>query len=113
MKNIDDIINELILSKPNLLSFSKMTNEEDIESDVIAENPSYDKKFREALKMSVKLDVQELAQNQPNTTAKEVLIAVLKDYDTDIPSPILLEMAQIILADWATFQASKKELVLV
>jgi maltose-binding protein MalE len=83
-----------------------MTNEEDIETEVIAENSTYNKKYREALKMSVKLDVQELSQVQPDTTAKEVLMAVLKDYDTDIPSPILLEMAQV-------FQASKKELVLI
>jgi hypothetical protein len=83
------------------------------ERSVITGNTSYSKKYREALKASVKLDVQDFAQVQPNATAKEVLLDVLKDYDMDIPSSILLEMTKVILADWATIQASNKELVLV
>ena len=113
MKKIDDIINQLVLSKPNHIVLDKMTEEEDLETDIITENPSYGKKYREALKVSVKLDVEEFGQTQPNATAKEALVAILKNYDTDLPSPILLEMAQIILADWETIQASKKDLVLV
>lgn len=113
MKNIDDIINELILSKPDSTSLAKMTKEAEAETDIIVENPSYIRKYREALKVSVKLDVQEFAQIQPYATAKEVLLTVLKDYDTDIPSSILLEMSKVILTDWAAFQVSKKELMLV
>jgi hypothetical protein len=112
-ENIDDIINELILSKTNNISTTEMTREEDIETDIITKNPSYGKKYREALKISVKLDVQEFAQVQPEANAKDVLVAILKDYDPDIPSPILLEMAKVILADWAAFQTVKNELVLV
>ena len=113
MENIDDIINGLILSKPDPIIHNKMTKEEEVEADIIAFNTSYTKKYREALKASVKLDVQEFAQVQPNATAKEALIAVLKDYDSDIPSPILLEMAKVVLADWAVFQTTKQEPVFV
>lgn len=111
MINMDDIIDELILSKPSPIALSKMTKEEELETDIITSNPSYTKKYSEALKASVKLDVQEFAQVQPNASAKEVLMTVLKDYETDIPSPILLEMAKIILADWAVFQTSKQQLM--
>jgi hypothetical protein len=113
MKNIDDIINELILSKPNNISTSEMTREEEIETGIIVDNPSYQKKYREALKVSVKLDVQEFGQTQPEASSKDVLVAVLKEYDPDIPSPILLEMAQVILSEWETIQSSQKVLVLV
>lgn len=106
-EKIDNIINELILSNPNPIALTKRVKETGIETDIIWKNRFYDKKYREALKVSVKLDVQEFGQTQPKASAKDVLIAILTEYDPDIPSPILLELARVILADWTTIQAGK------
>lgn len=110
-EKIDTIINELIVSKSQNISLSKMNKEEDLEVEIITENPTYNKKYREALKMSIKLDVQELKITQPKASAKEVLTAILTEYDTDISAPILLDMAKTILKEWEAMQTAHNKLV--
>lgn len=106
-EKIDNIINELILSNPSPILLAKRAEEGDEAIDIIGKKRSYDKKYREALKVSVKLDVQEFGQTQPKASAKDVLIAILTEYDPEIPSPILLELARVILVDWTAIQTAK------
>lgn len=67
----------------------------------------YRKKYRLALKLYATLDIQAYAKTQPNWAAKDVLAAIIKDYDPQLPSNILLEMTQFILEEWEKKQSTK------
>lgn len=47
------------------------------------------------------------AQTHSEWGAKDVLAEIVKDYDKDLPSKILLEMAAYIIAEWEKIRASK------
>jgi hypothetical protein len=72
----------------------------------------YRKKYKLALQLYAKLDMAAYAQTHPEWGAKDVLAEIVKDYDKDLPSEILLEMAQYIITEWEKIQATNKELVL-
>ena len=71
----------------------------------------YRKKYRLALKLYATLDIQAYAKTQPNWAAKDVLAAIVKDYDPQLPSNILLEMTQFILEEWEKNQMTKQDFV--
>jgi hypothetical protein len=70
------------------------------------------KKYRLALKFSAMMDLHEFAQTHPEWGAKDVLVEIMKNYFSDFPPVIVLEMAEYIVTEWEKIQASKKELVL-
>lgn len=72
----------------------------------------YKKKYRLALQMYAIVDINEYAKTQPTWTAKDILAAIIKDYDPQLPSDILLEMTQFILQEWEKVQLSKKQIAL-
>ena len=72
----------------------------------------YKKKYRLALQMYAIVDINEYAKTQPTWVAKDILAAIIKDYDPQLPSNILLEMTQFILREWDKVQISKKQIAI-
>jgi hypothetical protein len=72
----------------------------------------YKKKYRLALQIYAIVEINEYAKTQPTGTAKDILSAIVKDYDPQLPSDILLEMTQFILQEWEKIQLSKKHTAL-
>jgi hypothetical protein len=112
LAKIDEAISQLRLTRPKNLVVKMMTEEERAKLPVFTPNSYFKKKYRLALEISTKMMVQGMYEKHPNWTTQDVLVASLKEYNSDLPSSILLEMAQIIVIEWEKIQASKKELVL-
>ena len=112
MKDLD--VTTIALEIPNLegIPFRYMTPEEEARIDEITKNSFYKPKYRHALKVITQLDVQEYFKACPDAHAKDVLGDIMKTYNPDIPSDILLDVAQIILAEWESLKTSEKGLAL-
>lgn len=91
MTNI--ISHETIVSRP-------MTEAENEESKLISKKAFFKDKYRNALKTVTKLDIQELAKEHPDWCTKDVLVYIIKNYNPDLPSQILIEMTQFITSEW-------------
>jgi hypothetical protein len=106
--------NNTELEKPDIdgIPYRYMTAEEEAELDIITQDSFYKPKYRNGLKIMTKLDVQEYYRAHPDCKAKDLLSDMMKEYNPEIPTPILLEMAQVILEEWERLTASKKDLVL-
>jgi hypothetical protein len=72
----------------------------------------YRKKYRLALQIYAIVEINEYTKTQPTWAAKDILAAIVKDYDPQLPSDILLEMTQFILQEWEKVQLSKKHTAL-
>lgn len=93
------------------LNIRYMTKEESAQAAILSKNSFLKAKYRHALKLTTKIKVHQSAQSNPEWTAKDVLIAIMKGYNSQLPSVVLLEMAQFIVTEWETIQATKSEIV--
>jgi hypothetical protein len=89
-----------------------MTDEEKAHTAHITRNSYFKKKYRMALDITTKMMIQEMYKQNPDWSVKEVLVAAIKEYNSDLPSVLLLEMAQLIVSEWERQQISKNSLVM-
>jgi hypothetical protein len=89
-----------------------MTEEEIAEKSKSTQNPFFKKKLHIALKVATEMSVHKLADEHPDWHAKDVLAEIIKGYNPEIPSVLLLEMAQLILDKWEKIQAKNKAMQL-
>jgi hypothetical protein len=108
---IDDAINNLIIARPETNSSELVQFKNNVETIEVRQKRYLTKKYRLALKLSALLDLQELAETHPEWGAKDVLFDIMKDYYSDFPAELVLEMSHYIVTEWEKIQASKKELV--
>jgi hypothetical protein len=90
-----------------------MTDEEKDHTAHITRNSYFKKKYRMALEVTTKMMIQEMYEQHPDWSVKEVLVAAIKEYNSDLPSVLLLEMAQLIVTEWEKIQAKNKAMQLV
>lgn len=112
MKNLDNDISQLQVSRPEHIPHRYMTEEEKIRVDIITKNSFRKEKFRYALKSHSQTKVYEFYKTNPEWGAKDILINVMKGFNPDLPSDVVLEIAQYILHQWETIQASNKKFTL-
>ena len=93
--------------------FKRMADEEQAQMAIIAQKSLYKDKYRHALKSLSKLKIHEYYETNPNWSAKDILLNVMKEYNPNLPSIVLIEMTQFILNEWESIQASKNDMVLV
>jgi hypothetical protein len=108
----DKEINLLDFSKPKNIIVREMTDEEKAHTAHITRNSYFKKKYRMALDITTKMMIQEMYKQHPDWSVKEVLVAAIKEYNSDLPSVLLLEMAQLIVTEWERHQISKNSLVM-
>ena len=87
-----------------------MTEAENQQMRLLSKKSFFKEKYRHALKISTKIDLLLLNQTHPEWTAKDVLSSLVKSYDPQLPTLILLEMTQFILAEWEILQTTKSPL---
>lgn len=109
MNEIDIAISQFSVARPGNLTVVLKTEEQIPELD---NKRFYRKKYKLALQLYAKLDMVAYAQTHTEWGTKDILAEIVKDYDKNLPSDILLEMAQYIVIEWEKIQASKKELAL-
>lgn len=108
----DTEINQLVLTKPKNSQIREMTDVEKDRVEIITRNSYFKKKYRLALEVTTKMMVQDHYKQHPDWSIRDVLSNTLKEYNKDLPSLLLLEMAQLIVTEWEKKQAIKQELVL-
>ena len=89
-----------------------MTAAEKTEIGNTTQNSYFKKKYRIALEATTKMMVQDLYIHYPDWSVRDVLTTALKEYNDDLPSALLLEMAQLIVSEWEKKQTSKNEFAL-
>jgi hypothetical protein len=109
---IDNAISQFSVTRPENLKVTLMTEEERAKMAVLDDKRYYKKKYKLALQFGAKMQLHEFHRTNPTWGAKDVLVEILKNYNSDFPSLIVLEMAQYIVEEWETIQNPKKELAL-
>ncbi len=115
MKEIDyieDAISNLKIEPPKTNSVKLVQLNNTVETVEARQKRYLRKKYRLALQFSAFMDLQELAKTHPEWGAKDVLVEIMKDYYSDFPAELVLEMSAYIVTEWEKIKASKKELVL-
>lgn len=97
MKNKEELIAEPQLDK---VYFKPMTEEELLQMAVLSQKSFFKEKYRHGLKVLTLMDIHRLQQDHPDWRLKDVLAAILKNYNPELPAVILLEMSQFIIAEW-------------
>jgi hypothetical protein len=92
-----------------LVRATPMTEAEEIRIKAILKNSFFKEKYRNSLKSLTKVKMRSLKMQYPEWQPKDVLIAVIKDYAPELPTPILLEMIQFIIAEWEQKYVLKEE----
>ncbi len=88
---------------------SPMTKEDLLQTESVLKNAFFKEKYRTGLKNLVKSDMKLFKKQYPEWQLKDVLVAVIKDFNPELPPAILLEMTQFIIAEWES--SSQKEVV--
>jgi hypothetical protein len=96
----------------NQSQYKQMTAEESTQMAIIAQKSLYKEKYRHALKSLSKMKIYEYYGTNPDWSAKDILLNVMKEYNPNLPSVVLIEMTQFILNEWESIKSSKKELIL-
>lgn len=112
MNDIDNAISQLSVARPKNLTVRSITEEERVQMATLDNKRYFRKKYKLALQFGAKMQLHEFHRTNPSWGAKDVLVEILKNYSSDFPSVIVLEMAQYIVAEWETIQNPKKELLL-
>lgn len=112
MENIDNAISQLQISRPNHIPHRYMTEAEKTKNPLDPDKSFRKEKFRRALKSHSQTRVYEFYKTNPEWGAKDILINVMMGYNPDLPSDVVLEIAEYILQQWDILQASKKEMAL-
>ncbi len=92
-----------------LIRATPMTEAEIIETNAATKNSFYKEKYRNGLKTLTRVDMRSLKLEHPEWQLKDVLIETIKDYTPELPTPILLEMIQFIIAEWEQKYAYQEE----
>jgi hypothetical protein len=100
MKKEDNIAAIQFEKKLKLMGASPMTEAESIQTDHILKNAFFKEKYRKGLKTLAKLEMQSLQKQHPNWHLNDVLSAILKDCNPELPPTILLELTQSIISEW-------------
>ena len=102
------------MKKENIIhnQYKKMTDEECTQMAIVAQKSLLKDKYRHALKSLSKMKIYEYYETNPDWSAKDILLNVMKEYNPNLPSVVLLEMTQFILNEWETIKSSKNEMVL-
>lgn len=95
----------------NTIPHRYMTDAEKAQSALLSEKSFFKEKYRHALKMTTKMKIEEYAQIHPEWTIKDVLIAIITGYNSQLPSQVILEMIQFIVIEWEKILTTKNELV--
>jgi hypothetical protein len=111
MNDIDYAISQLNVAKPENLNVRLMTDEERTQMAMFDSKKYNRKKYKMALQFGAKMKLYELSITHPKWGAKDVLIDIMKDYYSDFPAELVLEMSHYIVTEWEKIQVSKKELV--
>jgi CBS-domain-containing membrane protein len=109
---LDNEINQLVLTKPKNSQVREMTDVEKERIEVITRNSYSKKKYRMALEVTTKMMVQDVYAQHPDWSVRDVLTTMLKEYNKDLPSTLLLEMTQLIVNEWEKKQTHKSDLAL-
>ena len=113
MKNKKELVAELQSDK---VYFKPMTEEELLQMATLSQKSFFKEKYRHGLKVLTTMDMQRLQHEHPDWRLKDVLAAILKNYNPELPAALLLEMTQFIIAEWEKahlIQHDKLEAVLV
>jgi hypothetical protein len=110
----NDIKNIISLEKLQAsgIKIRLMTEEENVQMAELAKKSFYRPKYLSGLKFLTQYDVREYHETHPEAPAKDVLSEMMKTYNPDLPSDILLDMAKVILEEWESLKTSTKELAL-
>ncbi len=92
-----------------LVRATPMSEAEEIRIKAILKNSLFKEKYRNSLKSLTKVKMRSLNMQHPEWQLKDVLITVIKDYNPELPTPILLEMIQFIAAEWEQKYAHQEE----
>ena len=113
MKKEINAISKLKIQRPDHIPFRYMTEEEKAKSAALSKNSYFKEKYRLALKISTQMEIDKYSQTNPEWGVKDVLVTILKGYNSDLPSVLVLEMTQLIVAEWEAAHAKKKEIVFI
>lgn len=108
----DKEISLLDFSKPKNILVREMTDEEKARISHVTRNSYFKKKYRMALEVTTKMMIREMYEQYPDRPLNDVLSAAMKEYNSDLPSVLLLEMAQLIVNEWERIQAKNKAMQL-
>ena len=111
MKKETNDISQLQIQRPEHILHREMTGEEKAQAAILSQKSFLKEKYRYALKLTTQMKVHEYAQTNPEWGTKDVLIAILKGYNSQLPSIVILEMVQFIMNEWENITINKKELV--
>jgi hypothetical protein len=89
-----------------------MTDEEKAHTAHITRNSYFKKKYRMALEVTTRMMIREMYEQYPNRPLNDVLSAAMKEYNSDLPAVLLLEMAQLIVNEWEKIQSKNKTMQL-
>jgi hypothetical protein len=87
-----------------------MTEEEFLQMATLSQKSYYKEKYRHGLKMLTLMDMEKHIQEHPEWQLKDVLAAILKNYNPELPAVILLEMTQFIITEWEKAHVIKSDI---
>lgn len=83
-----------------LIGLSPMTEADILETAAFSQTAFFREKYRRGLKTLTKYEMRQFRKEHPDGQLKDVLVALIKDYNPELPPSILLEMTQFIVAEW-------------
>jgi hypothetical protein len=93
------------------IKVKKMTVEQEKQSEMLSQKILLKDNYRQSLKMVTRMDIQALAKAHPDWCTKDVLVYIVKDYNPDLPSQILIEMTEFITSEWDKIKTKQFALV--
>jgi hypothetical protein len=83
-----------------LTGASPMTETDILETETFSKMAFLKEKYRKGLKTLTKYEMRQFVKQHPEGQLKDVLVALIKDYNPELPPSILLEMTQFIISEW-------------
>lgn len=100
MKKENNISGSTFEETCGLVGASPMTETEMMKTNTVLKNSFFKDKYRNSLKTLTKSEMKRLEKQYPEWHLKDILIAILKDYNSELPTSIWLEMTQYIISEW-------------
>jgi hypothetical protein len=105
MKKENNISDTTFEEQLKSIGASPMTEEDIVQTDRLFKNAFFKEKYRKGLKSLTQNDMKQLKNEHPNWQLKDMLSAIVKGYNPELPSAILREMTQFIISEWeSTYQ---------
>jgi hypothetical protein len=83
-----------------LIGVSPMTEADILRTAAFSKTAFFKEKYRNSLKTLTKYEMRQFRKAHPDGQLKDVLSALVKDYNPELPPSILLEMTQFIVSEW-------------